>query len=105
MNGPGGFVYLNLANQWPSFDRHWIDIAPDGSLSLARQGGAYALRGIFRGGPFYSPDGVTPWFRLLAEAEAFPSGTHLQIFTFAADVPDAPYDPTSDNPFSDPRWL
>jgi phage tail-like protein len=105
MNGPSGFVYLNLANQWPSFDRHWIDIAPDGSLSLARQGGAYALRGIFRGGPFYSPDGVTPWFRLLAEAEAFPAGTHLQIFTFAADVPDAPYDPTSDNPFSDPRWL
>jgi phage tail-like protein len=105
MSASNGFIYLNLGNQWPSFDRHWIDITSDGSLSLSKLGGVFAARGIFRGGPFYTPDNVTPWFRLVAEAENFPAGTHAQIFTFAGDVPDAPYDPTADNPFSDPRWL
>ena len=105
MSSSSGFVYLNLANQWPSFDRHWIDIAPDGSLALAKQGGGYALRGVFRGGPFNTPDGLTPWFRLLSDAADFPAGTHVQFFTFAGDVADAPYDPTANNPFADPRWL
>jgi phage tail-like protein len=105
MSASSGFIYLNAANQWPSFARHWIDITPDGSLSLAKIGGVFVPRGIFRGGPFYTPDGATPWFRLLAEPANLPAGTHVQFFTFAGDLPDAPYDPTADNPFSDPRWL
>ena len=83
MNGTSGFVYLNLANQWPTFQRHGIDVTLAGSLALTGWGGAYALRGGFRGGPFTTPEATAPWFRLLVQANPLPAGTHVQLYTFA----------------------
>ncbi len=104
MNGETGFLHLNVANQWPTFQLHHVTIEADGSLMLAHAGKPFETKGVFRGGPFEALAGPTPWFRLRVLADPLPEGTHVQVLTFAADGGDAPYDPTADNPFTDPGW-
>ena len=104
MSTLSGFVYLNLANQWPSFNLNAVDIDARGALRLAASSGSYAARGTFCAGPFKSPAANVPWFRLLVESEPLPASTHLQIFTFAGDTAPV-YDLTASNPFSGPGWL
>jgi phage tail-like protein len=104
MSTASGFVYLNLANRWPSFNLNGVGIDDRGELRLSASGGAYAARGSFCAGPFASPAAGVPWFRLLVEADALPPGTHVQMFTFAASAAP-PYNPAAANSFSDPGWL
>jgi len=104
MDPTSGYLYLNLANEWPTFERHGLDIAPDGSLTLQAAGGVPVPRGVFRGGPFTGPGEPAPWSRLRVETPPLPEGTHVRLFTFTADGGDAPYDPSADEPFSDPGW-
>jgi phage tail-like protein len=103
MRSETGFFYLNLANAWPKFallDPH-VMIAPDGALMLARiTGDGFVTRGVFRGGPWSTTDGPTPWYQLQAYADAVPEGTHVQLFTLTTDKDDIGlFDPTADDPF------
>ena len=107
MNDASGFLYLNEANQWPKFElpKAVFELETDGSLTLTRtDGGAFISRGVFRGGPFEGVTDPTPWFRLRVHSDPLPKGTHVQLFTFTADIGDAPYDPTAEQPFADPGW-
>ena len=104
MSTDSGFVYLNLANRWPSFNLNGVDIDDQGELRLSASGGAYSARGSFCAGPFASPAANIPWFRLRVEADSLPSGTHVQMFTFAGSAAP-PYHPAAANPFSDSGWL
>ena len=108
MDDETGFFYLNVANEWPTFELapdSALEITMDGSLTLVHAAdGTFVPRGIFRGGPFEVFAGPTPWYRLQVDADSLPDGTHVQLFTFTADDSDAPYDPTIDNPFVHPGW-
>ena len=99
-----GYRYLNTANKWPTFHLHEMEVAPDGSLMLKRTGKNFAIRGVFRGGPFEIYDLPTPWFRVQAFAAALPAGTHLQLFAFTSDAGHAPFHPADDEPFSEQGW-
>src|SRR6202034_1960075 len=103
MSSASGYVYLNLANQWPLFALNGVEIAAHGALTLSSANGAYLARGVFLAGPFVSPDLNIRWYRLLVESDALPSGTHVQFFTFAGASAPA-YDPTTTG-FSGPGWL
>jgi phage tail-like protein len=97
MSSGSGYVYLNLANQWPMFALNGLEIDPRGALRLN------SARGVFFAGPFNSPQVNTPWYRLLVEADPLPSGTHVQFFTYAG--PSVPaYDPNAAVAFSGPGW-
>jgi phage tail-like protein len=104
MSDQSGYVYLNLANQWPLFSLSAIDINAQGALCLSSSGTAYASRGVFCAGPFTSPALGVPWFRLKIIADPLPAGTHVQIFTYAGSAAPS-YDLSSPTPFSDPAWL
>jgi phage tail-like protein len=104
MQGETGFFHLNLANEWPKFkplDPN-LAIAPDGALTLARTtGDVFRTRGVFRGGPFSTMDGPTPWYRLQAYADSLPAGTHVQLFTLTTDEKSLEaLDTAADEPFS-----
>ena len=100
-----GVLHLNAANTWPAFQLDGLDATPDGALQLSVVSGQFGARGAFLGGPFEAPDGrPTPWFRLEALADPLPPGTHLQLFTFAADSGSAPFNPGTDDPFADAGW-
>jgi phage tail-like protein len=101
-----GHLYLNAANEWPSFELHGLEVAPDGVLRLeAASDGSYPPRGIWRSGPFEVLPEPTDWYRLQVMAESLPPRTHVQVFTFASDDPGAPaFDPTAEEPFADPGW-
>jgi phage tail-like protein len=102
MSSASGYVYLNLANQWPMFTPNGVEISPHGALRLSSAGGGYVARGTFCAGPFNSPDVNIPWYRLLVESDPLPPGTHVQFFTFAGSSAPA-YDPSA-TPFSGPGW-
>jgi phage tail-like protein len=104
MNGETGFFYLNTNNEWPTFELDGLEIAADGTLSLAPAAGGVGPRGVFRGGPFEAPAGPTPWHRLQVFTGPLPVGAHIQLFTFTGDGIDAPYDPAAGSPFADPGW-
>src|SRR5438045_505191 len=74
MNSENGYLYLNLANEWPGFLLTGsLEIAPDGAIRLKQLAdGTFALRGVFRGGPFMASAAPTPWHRLQAYTEALP---------------------------------
>lgn len=101
------FLHLNVANEWPFFDRHAIDIGAAGALRLAPATPAsLAKRGVFVGGPFAAPDDRRDWYRVRVQAPLRPPGTHVQLFTFGADGGSAPFvDPAGDEPFADPAWV
>ena len=104
MDGETGFFYLNTNDEWPTFALEGLQIGADGALVLAPAGGGVVTRGVFRGGPFEALAGPTPWYRLQLFADALPDGAHIQLFTFAGEGIDAPYDPAASNPFADPSW-
>jgi phage tail-like protein len=104
MHPESGFIYLNIAGQWPSFDLHGIVIAADGALELSRTGGQFVSRGLLMAGPIQAPNGSTDWFLLRAFSEAVPSGTHTQFFTATSNAGAPPFDPNAVEPFSDPSW-
>ena len=104
MNSEIGFLFLNDAGQWPSFQRHNLDVTQDGSLRLSTSGGAFEQAGVFLGGPFDVHADATAWYRLQVAADPLPVGTHLQVFTFTADGGTPPFAPASDNPFGDSGW-
>jgi len=95
-----GYFHLNLANQWPKFELHAIDISSDGELVLHESGGSFAARGIFLAGPFQVGGGKTPWFRLRVFAEALPENTHFQLFTFPSNGVPAPFNAAANEPFA-----
>jgi phage tail-like protein len=104
MSVPHGYLYVNVANEWPTFQRTDIEISPAGALQLAKDATQFRPRGVFRGGPFeVLPEG-TPWYRLRVLGGPNPEGTHVQLFTFTAQAGDAPFDPAADNPFADTGW-
>src|SRR5438034_10785203 len=100
MTGKTGFFHLNVANQWPLFQLHDIDIAQDGELILHRAGADFASRGIFLAGPFHGDSIKTPWFRLRVFAETLPADTHVQLFTFPSDGVAPPFNASADEPFA-----
>jgi len=77
-----GHFNLNLANLWPSFELHDLEIGPGGELVLNQAAGKFSERGIFLAGPFQVGSGKTPWFRLRVFAETVRSNAHVQLFTF-----------------------
>jgi phage tail-like protein len=101
-SAPTGFMYLNAANQWPSFVLNDLTINSDGALLLTASGTAYASAGVCMGGPFQALDGNTPWYRFTIDGGPLPSGTHLRIFTWTAASGAPPFAPASNNPF--PGW-
>jgi phage tail-like protein len=100
-----GFLHLNDDAARPGFELHGLVAEPgDGTLRLATQAdGTYAPRGVWRGGPFSAAE-AADWYRLQVEAEPLPERTHVQVYTFAADAPDAPFDPAAAHPFGAPGW-
>jgi phage tail-like protein len=98
---PTGFLYLNAANQWPSFVFTNIAIDAAGALVLTKTAGEYAGAGVFMGGPFQALDGNTPWYRFSVDG-ALPANTHLQIFTWTSASGPPPFSPSSATPF--PGW-
>lgn len=99
---PQGFLYLNTANAWPSFTLESLSIDASGALVLDRIAGQYEIAGVFMGGPFQALDGNTPWRRFAVNDSEFPSGTHLQIFTWTAAAGVPPFSPGTATPF--PGW-
>lgn len=105
MHSESGYFYLNLANEWPTFELHGLQIAPDGSLGLTpTSNGAYEPRGVFRAGPFKVAGAPTDWYRLRVLGDPLPDGTHVQVFTFGGGGSDAPYTPGAEHPFDAPGW-
>jgi phage tail-like protein len=99
---PRGFMYLNTANQWPSFTLQDMSIDASGGMALNTSGGKYAIAGVFMGGPFQALDGDTPWRRFELFDSDLPPGTHLQVFTWTAETGVPPFSPGSTAPF--PGW-
>jgi phage tail-like protein len=99
---PTGFLYLNAANQWPSFILDGLVIETNGSLHLAKAATGFVPTGLLMGGPFEALDGDTPWYRFGFLADALPPGTHLQVFTWTANSGTPPFLPASSIPF--PGW-
>jgi phage tail-like protein len=106
MNSDYGYLHLNIDNAWPTFDLADIEIASDGSLRLSQLAdGSYATKGVFRGGPFEVINYPTPWYILRVDGSQIPPDVYVQLFTFTADIGDAPYDPTADEPFNNSGWM
>ncbi len=103
MNGESGFLELNSAGSWPSFQLDHLVIGPDGALILQGSPGGFTARGLIFGGPF-SASSVSPWFRLIVDAEPLPAGVHLQLFTYTADVVPPAFAPAALDPFPAPDW-
>ncbi|HMD70395.1 MAG TPA: phage tail protein [Bryobacteraceae bacterium] len=99
-----GYLYLNVANQWPGFDLHGGEIAADGALQLATSGSQFVTGGTVLGGPVVASDASTDWFRVSALADDLPAGAHVQFFTATTDAGAPPFDPASSAPFADPAW-
>jgi phage tail-like protein len=99
-----GFIYLNIANQWPGFNRTGIVIAADGALELDKKSGQFLSQGVLLAGPIQAPNGASNWFLLRALSEALPPGTHVQFFTATTAGGSPPFDPTAVAPFADPAW-
>src|SRR5215475_11206361 len=99
-----GFFYLNIANQWPSFELHQVELTVDGALALAHTNGQYVKRGVILAGPFQTAADQTEWFRLRAFVDTLPNGAHAQLFTYTDDVGPAPFLPDTYTPFADPDW-
>ena len=104
MNADFGYLYLNLANAWPTFELDGLGITLNGSIKLdtvtGDGTGSFVSRGAFRSSPievFSHQD--THWFRLRVCADPIPDGTRIQLFTFTGDGTDAPYEPSTTNPF------
>jgi len=97
---PQGFMYLNAANQWPSFTMQNMAIDLTGAMVLDKAGGDYVSAGTFMGGPFEALDGVTQWYAFAVADSELPPGTHLQIFTWTASGGTPPYAPGSTAPFA-----
>src|SRR5215467_12568196 len=97
-----GYFHLNLANNWPLFELHDIDISPVGDLVLHQAGGAFVERGTFRAGPFHLDSSKTPWFRLRVFAETLPANVHVQLFTFPLDdlTTSPPFSANANEPFA-----
>ena len=104
MSPESGFLYLNVANQWPAFDRRHLAIAADGAMELEKSGGQYVSRGLWMAGPIQAPNGSTDWFRIAALADDLPAGTHVQLFTLANAGATPLFDDTLDAPFTEPAW-
>lgn len=104
-----GYLHLNLANEWPSFDLHApdLEIGPAGELRLGPGTGTeFVERGVFVGGPFTAHPSATQWFRIRAAAERQPPDEHIQLFTATGEPGTVPaVDATEEHPFSDPVWL
>jgi phage tail-like protein len=99
---PTGFIYLNAANRWPTFQLDSVAIGSSGALTLTAAGSGYASAGVLLGGPFQALDGSTPWYRFTVDGE-LPDATHLQVFTFtSASGTTPPFAPSSSVPF--PGW-
>lgn len=103
-----GYLHLNLANEWPSFDLDApaLEIGPQGELHLGPGAGAPFLeRGVFRGGPFEVFESSTPWFRLRAAARRNQPNDHIRFFTATTEAGVVPvFDPTAEQPFPAPVW-
>jgi phage tail-like protein len=99
---PQGFLYLNVANAWPSFTLQSLSIDSSGALVLDQTGGQFEIAGAFMGGPFQALDGVTPWRQFAVTDSDLPSGTHLQVFTWTAAGGSPPFSPATSTPF--PGW-
>jgi phage tail-like protein len=99
-----GFQYLNVANQWPSFQLHQLTIGPDGALRLAVSNQQYASYGAALGGPFSTALNTTEWFRLHVTSAEAPEDTHIQMFTLTNDGGNPPFVPNSPNPFAGNAW-
>lgn len=97
-----GYFHLNLANQWPLFQLHDIDISPAGDLVLHQTGSGFAERGTFLAGRFHIDSTKTPWFRLRVFAETLPGNTHVQLFTFPLNdlTTKPPFSANADEPFA-----
>jgi len=56
--------------------------------------------------PLQTVGRAVEWHRLQALADQLPSGTHLDVYAYASsDLADPPLvNPSSDSPFSDPKW-
>jgi phage tail-like protein len=99
-----GSFFLNVADQWPSFDLHDLAIAPDGSLGLVATAQGYATHGTALAGPFQAADLTNQWFRVRVFAEPQPPGTTYQIYTYTDDAAAPPFDPAGEVPFAGPSW-
>src|SRR5262245_13033340 len=97
---PTGFMHLNAANLWPSFALDQMAIDAKGALVLTASAGAYASRGLFKGGPFTALDGSTPWYRFTLPGASLPAGSHLQVFTWTGGAAPPPYAPSTNTPFA-----
>lgn len=106
MNTDSGYLYLNLANEWPTFSlTGTLEISTDGAIRLMRlPDETFELRGMFIGGPFTADGAQTFWYRLQATADALPDGAHLQLFTFTGES-SPPYNPAAEHPFADAGWI
>ena len=99
-----GYLHLNMANEWPRFSLHGIEVGDEGAMRLRQEKGAFVNAGIFAAGPFEAGDPPCAWHRLRVDADPLPDGAHLQLFTFTADDEAAPYDPAASDPFGFPGW-
>jgi phage tail-like protein len=101
-----GYLYLNAGDIWPNTVL---------SADLERTGGFLALRavpsgfagsGAFLAGPFQVSERPTDWFRIDATVRGGVDAllrSHIQFFTFVTGG-NAPWNPASDMPFTDPGW-
>jgi phage tail-like protein len=97
-------MHLNVANEWPRFSLHGVEVSDEGAMRLSQQKGAFVEAGIFVAGPFEAGDALCAWHRLRVDAAPLPDGSHLQLFTLTADEDGAPYDPATVDPFGFPGW-
>lgn len=95
-----GFVFLNVANTWPSFVFTDLTVDADGSIKLTQSGSSFASAGSFMGGPVQLEAGPAAWFRLNVGADALPPGVHVQFFTYSAGSGAPPYAPATADPFA-----
>src|SRR5258708_9871030 len=109
VNGEVPFLELNAGDEfdagdaWPGFVLDRLQVDGRGRLLLQGASPAIARRGVFRSNAYRAPDRES-WFRLRADAEPLPDGTHLQLFTYAADAGPPPAG-TPDDPFAGWRAL
>ena len=110
MAADSGFFYLRVANEWPTFALHDLEITSDGALRLAISNpntGTFEEHGVFRAGPYDAESAETAWYRIQVFTDLFPAGTHVQLFTLTSTSPaqaEAPYTPAADQPFAEPDW-
>lgn len=106
MPSESGYFFVNTAGTWPT-----VALSPNlqvsnGLISLKKTGSTFATVGSFLAGPFQVSDRPTNWFRVLASmsAESSAVDSYTQFYTLTAAAGSAPWNPLSNQPFSDPRW-